>query len=140
MLSPEKNADLSLKHLEMIQSIVLRMGNYSASVKNFCITITIALLGFSVTRNSTWLVLTSFVPVIVFGLVDAQYLRLERRFRCLYDDVRKRDLTVTPNFALDLSSVPRISLWKVISSWSIASFYGSLIVGLLVVLIIRKLQ
>jgi hypothetical protein len=89
---------------------------------------------------------TSHAAVLLFALLDANYLRQEQPFRRLYDMVARRTRPV-PAFSLDPSHardplpppanarerVARlIALWvpgrRVWSSWSIAPFYGGLIV------------
>jgi hypothetical protein len=48
-ISPDKVAELRLKHLEMLQSAVARMAGVGVTIKNYCITITTAVCGFSIT-------------------------------------------------------------------------------------------
>lgn len=138
MLTPEKQADLNLKHLEMVQSVVQRMSGYSASLKNFCMTITTAIVGFAFSKGASVFFWLAFLPIVVFALLDAQYLRLERRFRCLYDDLRLRDITRTPTFEINLSGAPKISYLKVIFSWSIATFYMTLAACVVIVILVFR--
>jgi hypothetical protein len=39
-VSPEKMAELRVKHLEMLQALITRMAGYGASFKSYCITVT----------------------------------------------------------------------------------------------------
>jgi hypothetical protein len=68
----------------------------------------------------------SLLAVVAFALVDTQYLRIERRFRALYDRLRGENWGSLPDFAIDLKSAPSIGYWPVLGSWSIISFYGPL--------------
>lgn len=135
-LGPDKIADLRLKHLEMVQAIVTRMANYSATLKNYCITLVTAIAGFAITVQKPLAVLLALVPVLVFALLDGQYLRLERRFRELYDLSRKEGWGVAPSFEIDLGKAPRIGFWGVFFSWSIGVFYIPLALGIVGVVII----
>jgi hypothetical protein len=125
-IPPEKIAELRVKHLEMVQAIVSRMAGYGASFKSYCITITTAVCGFAVTLHRPGVAALSLLAIFAFALVDAQYLRVERRFRALYDRLRGEGWGSLPDFAIDLKSAPSISYWPVLGSWSIISFYGPL--------------
>lgn len=135
-LTLEKIADLRLKHLEMVQSIVTRMANYSATLKNYCITLVTAIAGFAITVQKPLAVVLALVPVLVFALLDGQYLRLERRFRELYDLSRKEGWNVEPSFEIDLRKAPQIGFWGVFFSWSIGVFYIPLALGVVGVALI----
>src|SRR5689334_22892453 len=125
-LPPEKLADLRLKHLGMIQALIARMAGYGAGFKSYCITVTTAVAGFAVTLQRPGLVFLALFPIITFAVADAQYLRLERRFRGLYDAVRGQDWAMTTDFAIDLTSAPSEPYGRVFLSWSILFFYGTL--------------
>src|SRR4051812_20224564 len=90
-LSAEKIADLRVKHLEMVQAVVSRLGNYGATLKTYCITITTAICGVAITLKLPLVFLLALLAILAFAALDAQYLRLERRFRCLYDITRRED-------------------------------------------------
>jgi len=99
-LSPDKLADLHMKHLELIQAIVARMANYSATIKNYCLTLTTAVAGYAIAAKVPSIVSLGFLPIVVFALIDSQYLRLERRFRGLHDHVRSEDWSLMPTFEI----------------------------------------
>ena len=87
-MQPDKIAELRVKHLEMLQSLVTRMASYGASFKSYCITVTTAVIGFSFTLHRPAIAVLALLPVIAFGVADAQYLRVERRFRAIFNLVR----------------------------------------------------
>lgn len=76
------------------------------------------------------------IPVLTFWLIDSQYLSLERRFRCLFDETRKFGLQSTTEFSLDIASIEKVALIKVAVSWSVLSFYGLLALGVVIASII----
>jgi hypothetical protein len=131
----EKIADLRLKYLEMIQAIIARIANYNATLKNYCITLTTATCGFAITLNSPRVIILALLPIAVFALLDAQYLRIERRFRALYDRVRQEDWHTVPNFEINIAGAPLLKFFTVFFSWSIWSFYLPLAVGVISVFI-----
>jgi hypothetical protein len=50
-MPPEKIAELRVKHLEMVQSLITRMAGYGASFKSYCITVVTAVIGFALTAH-----------------------------------------------------------------------------------------
>lgn len=120
------------KHLDLIQAVITRMSAASSTAKG-------------------WL-----LPVVMFAFLDANYLRQEQGYRALYDAVARKTRPV-PLFslaiedALDPTPAPttrwgrargRVQKWfpglSVWFSWSIAPFYGLLlVVGVVVFLVAR---
>jgi hypothetical protein len=47
----EKVAELRIKHLEMLQTLITRMAGYGAAFKSYCITVTTAVIGFAFTLH-----------------------------------------------------------------------------------------
>jgi hypothetical protein len=62
-------------------------------------------------------------------------LRVERQLRGTFDLVRKQDWAATSNFEIDLRKAPAESLFRCLTSWSIASFYGALAIGDLIAIL-----
>src|SRR5262249_49649020 len=135
-IAPDKSADLRVKHLELVQAVVARMASNGAALKNWCITVTTAVCGFAITLQKPFVGLLALFPIIMFMLLDAQYLRLERRFRALFDSVRTGDWEQMPTFQIGLNAAPKISYAAVVGSWSILSFYVPLAAGVIVVVTI----
>ncbi|HWR14030.1 MAG TPA: hypothetical protein VN577_04325 [Terriglobales bacterium] len=131
------------KHLEFIQSVVARMANHSFLLKGWTITLTAAIFGLAAKGTNPTFVLIAFFPAAAFWGLDAYYLRRERLFRKLYDDVRrsKKDgvQTVEP-FSMDTSryeaDVP--SVWRTMWCGAIVWLHG--IVLLAIVLVFGILQ
>jgi uncharacterized protein (DUF486 family) len=80
-ISPEKIAELSVKHLEMIQAVVARLASYGAALKNYCLTLTTAVCGFAITLQRPLVAALALLPIVIFAVLDAQYLQVERRLR-----------------------------------------------------------
>ena len=87
--------DLVVKHLEMIQGVINRLGHDSFLVKGWSMAILAAGVIF-IARNeiqSGYIMLAFLVPVIGFWILDGYFLWQERLFRKAYDEVRKQDAT-----------------------------------------------
>jgi hypothetical protein len=135
-ISPEKLAELRVKQLDMLQANVARMASVGVSLKNYCITITTAVCGFAITLKQPGLALLALLPITTFAMLDAQYLRIERRFRGLFDRVRCEDWGAFPSFEINPKNAPRESFYRNVFSWSIYYFYAPLAIAVAVVAII----
>lgn len=135
-ISPETAAELHAKHLEMIQGVVTRMSNQAATLKNYGLTLTVAACGFAATFKTPALNLIALFAIAMFWLLDAQYVRLERNYRILFDDVRRQEWGSIPTFELNANSALMPSLVDVARGWSTSLFYGPLAFGVIVVTII----
>jgi hypothetical protein len=133
-----KFPDLRVKHLEMLQSVIARMAGQGATLKNYCITLTTAICGFSITLERPLVGLLAFLILTIFALLDAQYLRLERRFRCIYERVRSEDWAAHPTFEISPKDTPTISYWCALGSWSILIFYAPLAAAVAVVVLVAR--
>lgn len=137
----EVNQELWLKQLEFVQAIITRLTGYNASLKNYCITLVTALCGVAIVNHQPVIGLVSVLPIVIFAILDAQYLRLERRYRALFDLLRSEDPSIRPSFDLSLRRVQAEKFWPAITSWSIVAFYGPLVAGVgLLLIFARKLQ
>ena len=110
-IEPGKAAELRVKHLEMLQSVISRMAGQGATLKNYCITLTTAVCGLAITLERPLANLLALLVVTIFALLDAQYLRLERRFRSMYERVRLENWSARPSFEISLTNMPKGSYW-----------------------------
>lgn len=129
----DKWADMRVAHLGMLQNVVSRMAGNSASVKTYCISIVSALIGLSAAITKPEIMYFTVPIIIILGLLDAQYLRLERAFRAQYNSVRKEQLDKEPDFLITPSFVAGSDLWEVFWSWSVWLFYVPLIITAVVI-------
>ena len=125
-------------HLQMIQGVITRMGTNSFSLKTASTTLVAALVAYyGAVPNASWTVaLGAAIVIAVLWLLDANYLRLERLFRALYDEVRVTTMTNTADlysmnitqFQANENHVLRIAI-----SWSVIWPY---LVGILLLAIV----
>ena len=135
-LLPPSTEDVSpedrRQHLSFIQAVVTRMSQASSSSKTWLLPIVTLTYGYAVTKQSMWAAFLGIVGIVVFGVLDANYLKQERAFRKLYDKVASGgDI---PTFSLNPSLAgpagSKVNYWpdsEDLRSWAIAPVYVPLI-------------
>ena len=120
------------EHLQMIQGVIDRMANCSFQLKGWAVTLAVALEVFLKGEASPAYLFVPALPVVAFWLLDAWYLKRERLFRHLFDDVRKKNGPA--DFSMDVAafknSVP--SLPTAAASPTILGFYGPVLFAIVV--------
>ena len=77
-----------IKHLEMIQSIVSRMGSNSFMLKGWAVSLVVVVFALPKGDACKWVYLVILIPVVMFWILDSYYLTREHAYRNLYDAVR----------------------------------------------------
>jgi len=129
--------DGRLKHMDLVQAVVARLGGNGFVVKGWAITVAGAFQGFGITRENGWLAVAGVVPTILFWFLDASFLRSERAFRMLFERVRIGDAepffmnATSPEYLETLGEGAQKALaWRrMILRLSLALFYAALIVS-----------
>jgi hypothetical protein len=81
-----------LKHLEFIQSAITRMAQNSFLLKGWTVTLVAGLLAFANIKEMDFkFIILAYIPAVFFWLLDGYYLRQERLFRKLYDEIRLKN-------------------------------------------------
>ncbi len=133
--------DARLKHLEMIQAVIGRLGNNGFVVKGSATTLTVAFLGVAVNNDKWHLALVGLLPAISFWALDAYMLKSERLFRVLYEKVRLGEangmlMNATDSGVLDAEDRRKNcwfhTLWRPV----LLFFYGALAASCLAVSVI----
>lgn len=128
----DHSESIRIAHLTMLQGVISRMGSNSFTLKALSATFgsaAVAVLA-SADTPSPYYAVSAIVPMLIFWLMDAQYLRQERAYRSLYDHVRKGkeieaySLEAEP-FMADTASVLRLA-----ASWSVSWFYVAILLSL----------
>lgn len=83
--------DNKLKHLEFIQNTIIRMSTNSFIIKGWAITIITALFAYSAKDSNNEFAYLAYFVVPFFWYLNAFFLLQERRYRALYNDIRKVD-------------------------------------------------
>lgn len=125
-----------IRHLEAVQRVITRLAGNSFALKALAGTISAAVIAFagSTEETSPLISLAGILPAVVFWLMDAQYLRLEKRFRALHDDIQRG--VIEQPFSMDASSYNVGSIFTIAWSWSVKWFYLALVVALVAVAIV----
>lgn len=121
---------LVIKHLELIQTVINRQAANSFLLKGWSVTLVASLLALSNREIGSSYAIIAFLPTIVFWVLDGYYLTQERRFRDLYDVIRKEKKT---DFSMNLNSIGLSDIVSTVWSTSIWPFYITLIVAILIV-------
>ncbi|MGW4752905.1 HIT family protein [Streptomyces chartreusis] len=133
------------QHLSFIQAVITRMSQASSSSKSWLLPIVTATYGYAVTGKSILVALLGCLSVLVFGVLDANYLKQERAFRKLYDEVASGRpipaFSMNPTLASPASNRANYwPDWPDVRSWAVAPVYGPLLLagmGLIVWLLCR---
>ena len=129
------------EYLQMLQEPICRMSTISAIFKGFAATIVAGISAISYSSTNVWVLALSFLPVLAFAVLDIYYLKLERKFRFLFDQVRLDKHEV--DFSMKLTNDPldiisaKARTWDCIKSHSIYLFYQLMITVLVVVIILK---
>jgi hypothetical protein len=121
----------AIGHVNLIQGIISRLANNSASCKTWCLTLVSAFIAFAGASHLPEVITAALVTVVLLGLMDILYLAREIADRRLYDRV----VTAMRNKSYALGQVFEVSathshrdIAKATLSWSIFPFYGTLVV------------
>lgn len=115
-----------IKHLEFIQSIITRMASESAAMKRYAL-VAVAAVNSTATATETWYLAMAGAPLlVVFWLLDGQYLALERQYRELYNDVRSPDAPADLSLKIPLKISSQHTLGQSAFGWSVCTMYTSL--------------
>jgi hypothetical protein len=130
-----------IKHLEMIQSVIERMGNNSFFIKGWSITLVSAIFVVAIQSKEKMFALWTLFPAIIFWLLDAFYLRQERLLRALYNHVRKMD-EKRIDFSMDTSNIANGKILSkgtgylsAVLSRTLFPFHGGMILAIIVAVI-----
>lgn len=97
--------EIKLKHLDYIQGVVARMAHSSAQAKSWLLPVVTATFGYALTQRSGTVAMLGIAAILLFGYMDANYLRQERAYRRLYNAVvAGKEI---PELSLDPSDIDR---------------------------------
>lgn len=125
-------------YLQMIQEPICRMSTISAIFKGFAATIVAGIAALTYCEVNTWILGLSFIPVILFTCLDVYYLKLEKKYRYLYEQVRigKHEVDFSMQLTKD-NKIAKTRIWDCIKSPSVWLFYPVMIAILTAVFIIK---
>lgn len=134
------NQDSSkVAHLQMIQRVVDRMGGNLFYLRGWSITLLVGLFALSTSdllKSTRWAPLLFFILLILFWIYDGYFLSLERKFRGLYDKVRKLKEEEI-DFSMDISVFKTHAdktLFSAMFSPTLFGFYAILGASMLIIM------
>lgn len=125
-MAADELGDNLRKHLEFVQAVISRLSTDSFLMKGWALTVSTALYAYCAVHLLWQVALLGLLPPLAFWFLDGYFLRQERLYRHLYNEVRAG--TVDP-FCMDARPYSDRETWsKTILSVTLRTFYGFIIV------------
>jgi len=126
-----------LKHLEIVQQVITRMATNSFFLKGWSVTLLSAILAIAVKEGLYRMVAISFLPFLMFWILDGYFLHQERLYRKLWDRLRVEEQETPTNFSMNTAEVAQeVTSWfGVIFSKTLLLFHGVLLAVLVVIVV-----
>ena len=134
-------SDGKKEYLQMLQEPICRMSTISAIFKGFAAAIVAGISLIPYECINLWVLGLSFLPVLAFVILDVYYLKLERKFRFLYEQVRLDKHAI--DFSMRLTNDPleiisaKARTCDCLKSPSIYLFYPMMILILISVFVLK---
>jgi len=126
-----ENSPAVQAHLGIIQSVIQRMASNSSASKAWCITLVSAVLVIVADKgkpNYAWI---AVIPTILFLVLDAYYLALEKGFRDSYnrfiDKLHQGAIQPSDLYAVIPSGPPAKQFLKSLASFAVWPLYATLL-------------
>ena len=131
-----------IKHLEMTQAIINRLGRNSVLLKGWSMTVivTTMVLIARYDMQNPCIVLAVMFPVLGFWILDGYFLWQERLFRQVYEEIRVQSDT---DFKMDVMkhvNKPQCSWWSAVFSVTLVIFYAVEVVFILATFAILQME
>ena len=117
------------KEIDLIQSCINRMAQNSFMLKGWALTIFAGVTVFTKGDNFTnciMMLCSTLLPFICFWILDAFFIKTERKFRKLYTKVlneRKQGIT-EKQYELDINGIKERNIVCIMFSTTLLVFYG----------------
>lgn len=120
-------------YLEMIQGVINRLANNSSRVKTWLMLVLTFTYGFALTSNgNSRVALVAVIMSVIFWFLDANYLKLERSFRDLYERAIQNKTSVF-DMKLSQNTIGLKAFFNAFKSWSVFWFYFvSVCIGIII--------
>lgn len=134
-MSPEnefkENSQAVQAHLTIQQAVIQRMASNSASSKAWCITLVSAILVIVADKGKPQYAWIAIIPTLLFLILDAYYLALEKGFRNSYNSfiqkLHEQSLSASDLFVVTPKGGLYILFFKSLCSFSVWPFYVMLL-------------
>ncbi len=121
-------------HLQMIQNVINRLSHNSFLLKGWSVVLVSAMFSVASYDKQILFVLLAYFPAVSFWGLDGYFLREERLFRELYNQIRELPEEEI-DYSMDKGEVQDQveSWWKVVKSRTLLAFHG-IIVGAIILI------
>ena len=75
-----------IRYLEAIQRVIDRLSNTSFILKGWAVSLVAGLMALAASGTNHGYVLVAYIPTVVFWLLDAYFLMMERQYRKLFEE------------------------------------------------------
>lgn len=75
-----------IRYLEAIQRVVDRLSNTSFILKGWAVSLVAGLMALAASGTNHGYVLVAYIPTVVFWLLDAYFLMMERQYRKIFEE------------------------------------------------------
>lgn len=129
-------------HIDLVEAQILRMSENSKQMKTWCFALVTGVVGIYVQTNNWRFLWIGFIAIFLFAWLDAYYLLLEQKFRCVYNDIvglknEDEEKVSIPDYGMPIHAYKKgfKKHLKPVLSMSILPFYLIAIIVLAVLLI-----
>lgn len=128
--------DKKIRHLEIIQGVITRMSSNSFKLKGWTVTLSAAVFALAAKDSNHTFFLIAFMPIIFFWGLDTYYLKLERQYVNLFEEVRNKDVSAI-DFNMKILAIhkdKKTRFWNCL--WSPSEFWFYFPCFIIVVIVI----
>lgn len=75
-----------IRYLEAIQRVIDRLSNTSFILKGWAVSLVAGLMALAASGTNHGYVLVAYIPTVVFWLLDAYFLMMERQYRQFFEE------------------------------------------------------
>lgn len=126
-----ENSQAVQAHLNILQSVIQRMATNCSTSKAWCITLVSAILVIVADKGKQQYAWLAIIPIVLFLVLDAYYLGLEKGFRNSYNEfiakLHEKKLNSNDLFAVIPKGNHLFLFLKSIISFSVWPFYLTLL-------------
>ncbi|MBV4091683.1 hypothetical protein QVO10_08565 [Bacteroides gallinaceum] len=121
--------DELFKEIDLIQNCINRMAKNSFMLKGWALTIFAGVTAFTKGENFSnpvTLVCTTIIPFVCFWILDTFFLRTEKKYRKMYEDmlIKRKDNNTEGQYELNPPKIKVDCFLKVMFSITLVVFYG----------------
>ena len=122
--------DEMIAHLPLIQGVINRMGNNSFLIKGWTVTLVAAIFALAAAGTNQKFIFIALLPIVVFWFLDSYYLKQEKLYRELYNDIATDPSKITA-FTMNTKNYKTKSIPRLMFTISTGPFYF-LLFGILI--------